>query len=712
MLTPEEKIALYSTLFCTRRDVFARRWEKPDGSAAGYAPVYTDYARTAYKEMTDHDIENHLRGHVALGVYPLLQDNTSHFIVADFDKKDWRTQCAHFYATCQKYHLPLAIEISRSGNGAHAWCFFAAAYPAMKSRKIFFTLLREAGCIGTYEHNESFDRLFPNQDRHVGKGLGNLIALPLQGKSRKSQCTVFVHPHTFEPIADQWAFLQNITKCSIAHADRIYKKCVSDEDEGLFAKNIFTENSHLSDKKLHVFVESKLCMKNATVPPIVAKHVRDNLNFLNSAYFAKVRSGFSTHTIEKFFKTIDVDDNFVYLPRGYQEKLYAFLREQNIDYTVIDKTTVHEKCDMNLAAELHDYQKDAVAAFDDKTMGVLVAPPAAGKTVMGLALACEKKQPALIITHRQNIFDQWVGSVENFLHISKKDIGRYCAQTKTIKKPVTVAMMQTLARAGNVRDIVGQFGCVIIDECHHVPAKMFRTMVAQIPSRYLFGLTATPRRKYNDEKLIYAYIGDVVQTVTPQSSQESDKSTLSPKKVHVLESDFAIPYTIGTSHFAHVLKLLSHDISRNALITQNIHKEIAKQRRVLVLCDRVEHSEALWYHLREKADVLVLNGNLSARQKRYRTKRIANGTFQVVIATGHLFGEGTDFDCFDSLFLVSPISFEGKLIQYMGRLRNSAKQKHIFDVRDPQVEILEKSFTKRLRVYKKQHKSGEIILLY
>ncbi|MBI4067858.1 hypothetical protein HY413_00420 [Candidatus Kaiserbacteria bacterium] len=222
MFSRKERVDIFRSLFSGRKDVFARRWEKWQGGVSGYAPVYADQDKEHYELLTDGWIEKHLIGTATLGVYPLLKDHTSNFIIADFDGDHWQNAVQKFLKICSAYALPVAVERSRSGNGAHVWCFFSSPCPAHKSRCIFLKLLREAGCIDPLEKNEGFDRLFPNQDYLSGKGLGNLIALPLQGESRKYGNTVFVDPNnSFIAVADQWAYLQGLQQVRPEQLDQL-----------------------------------------------------------------------------------------------------------------------------------------------------------------------------------------------------------------------------------------------------------------------------------------------------------------------------------------------------------------------------------------------------------------------------------------------------------------------------------------------------------
>lgn len=193
-LSIDKKLQLFRSLFKGREDVFATRWEIPAGSSSGegksgYMPAYLydpyrykahkmkggtfqSYTDKKYLPFTDDQLTKHLKGEQLIGVYPLLQDNTSWFIAADFDELNWIADSKKFMDCCKARNIPANLERSRSGKGGHVWVFFSHAYAAFKSRKIFLSLLTEAGVISVFDKNSSFDRLFPNQDRLSGKGLG------------------------------------------------------------------------------------------------------------------------------------------------------------------------------------------------------------------------------------------------------------------------------------------------------------------------------------------------------------------------------------------------------------------------------------------------------------------------------------------------------------------------------------------------------------
>jgi len=717
-LSPQEKIDIFKNLFRGRKDVFAMHWEKADCSAKGYTPVCLnewkrgicyklqrrkckDCPHKKYVGLNEYYIDQHLRGNKVFGIYPLLDNNTSYFLVVDFDGKHWKKDIMKYYKKCKEYELPVYIERSRSGEGGHAWIFFNEKYPAYKSRDIGTNILRGAKIIDQFAKEDSFDRLFPSQDTLSGKGFGNLIALPLQGKARENENTVFLDPsNKLKPFNDQWEKLKFAKKISIKRLDKIYNKFNKD------SKNVKVSNN--SKSALNIIIDKQIFINKMYLPKILITFLREELNFANSDFLIKMRIGISTYGMEKYFKLIETKKDYYTIPRGFKNNLINFLNENSIKFNLENQRKKVKKVDYKSSCELYDYQKDAVNDLLIEENGILVASPGSGKTIMGIEIINRLGQPALILVHKKQIFNQWLERIENFLGIPKREIGQFCGNKKKIGKQVTVAMMQTLSRIENFDKEYGDnnFGTIIVDECHHIPAKTFRQVITQFNPYYLYGLTATPKRKNNDEKLIFIYIGKILHTIDRNNNEiESTKENKeSDIKVTIKKTDINVPFKIKVDNFQVLSKIITFDSNRNKLVVDDITSEVDKNNKCLVLTERKEHVDVLSYYLKGKYELVILTGDLTEKQKRERIKQIDSSNFQILIATGQLIGEGTDFPNLNCLFLIYPFSFEGKLTQYIGRIQRGKNTKgRIYDYRDINIEYLEKFYKKREKYYNKNN---------
>lgn len=712
-------VLLFMSLFKGRNDIYAKRWEK-DGKS-GYSPAY-EVDWTAYRAfkakggkfsdfpnkrpllLTTEIIRDHLTGEQTIGIYPLLMDNTSHFIAADFDKENWQEESKTFVNVCTEYNVPAYLERSRSGKGAHVWIFLEDNYPANKSRAIVFELIRKALELSEFEKGVSFDRLFPNQDYHTNQGIGNLIALPLHGTAINDQNTMFLDPQTMEIIPDQWQYLKLVRKISINDLDTLYKTLVEGDNQLLSAKNPLVANK-TKQKQLTIIIGNRIKLPKVNLRPQLVTFLREKLNFFNTEYLVKEKMGISTYQTEKYFKLISESGRYVLLPRGFLSEFITFCKEQNIPFKIIDERKLQREVTFTPKVTLYDYQQFSLEEIADQEFGVIVAPLGAGKTVLGLKLIANKSQPTLILVHRKQLLDQWVERIQSFLSIPKKNIGQFSGNKKTVGKEVTVAMMQSLIKMDEEekRKVVDAFGTIIIDECHHIPATTFRELITQFNPYYLYGLTATPKRKYNDEKLIYYYIGEILTTINPENTVQKPKQKKGEKHtiVETCQTELRVPFDRKIDTFEVLSKVLVYESNRNTLITQNIFKKVMAGKKILVLTERKEHVEVLNLYLKNHCEVLTLTGDDSVSKRNLKIEQLKLGHFQVLIATGQLLGEGLDLPVLDCLFLVYPFSFEGKLIQCIGRIQRSENQKVIVDYVDQNIPFFSKMFKKRSKFYQK-----------
>jgi superfamily II DNA or RNA helicase len=709
VLNEKQNIELYKSLFNGRKDIYAVRWKKDERS--GYMPAYKvdwsdynkhkaqggtfkDYKNKEYLPFDDSTIEAHLTGKETCGIYPLLEDNTSFFIAADFDKENWKETILKLYKICLKYNIPAYIERSRSGNGGHLWIFFEKAFPAEQSRKIMFEMLRHSGIISHFEKEPSFDRLFPNQDYHSGKGMGNLIALPLNGKSIKDGNSCFIDPNSFEPYDDQWIFLQEIKLISVDTLKVLYEDLFNEKPSEVFVSS----TSKVKDAELEIIIKNQIYLKRNQLRKKLIVFLREQLNFYNSDYLAKKNLGKSTFNTEKFFNLIEESKNEVMIPRGFSASLVQFCNKENIPYKIVDKRSKKDPVDFESEIKLLEHQEIALEKIREKDFGVIVSPPSSGKTVIGLEIIAEKRQPALIIVHRKQLFDQWIERIQDFLKIPKKEIGQIGNQKNKIGKLITIAMIQSLSRVQDFKEIANTFGTIIIDECHHIPAKSFRETIVNFNSFYLYGLTATPKRKNNDQKLIFVYIGNILHQVNQHDYlQEKNIRT----EINIKETDLFVPFDYKIDKYETISRILIHDTQRNSIIINDIEQNAERFKTILILSERKAHVDILNLYLKEKYETITIHGDDSESTRKSKTEQIKQGHFKIVISTGQYFGEGIDISNLECLFIVYPFAFEGKLIQYIGRIQRSEKPPVIFDYRDSKIDYFEKMFRQRKRYYNK-----------
>jgi len=701
----KDQISLFRSLFNGREDVFAIHWQK--GNKSGYMPAYQydpylyrlhkikggtfkTYNDKSYRPLTDEQIQKHLVGEQSIGLYSLLKDNTSWFIAADFDKKKWAEECIVLIKACKGISIPAYLERSRSGKGGHVWIFFNQPYPAIRSRKILISLLEQTGIFSIFDKGSSFDRLFPNQDFHSGKGLGNLIALPLHKASWEQGNSCFVDEH-LNPYVDQWEFLSSIQKVNIEHLDKIYQS--------------FTINPPLSSApiginlgKLHLILGDSVRLNRSAMVPKLINFLKEELNFANSEYFIKKKAGRNTWGTERYFKCIEETENEVIVPRGFVGRLLRFCKQGEIDFDFLDERNKHNAVHFAANLSLRSHQKIAVKAAIKKEFGVITAPPGSGKTVIGLKIIAEKQQPALIIVHRKQLLEQWVERIQAFLSIPKNEIGRIGQGKAKLGKDITVAMIQSLGKHINKQegqDLCSSFGTVIIDECHHIPAKSYRNTISKLAPFYQYGLTATPFRKGNDGKLIFIHLGEIIAEIKPQEIEAYKRA-----RIIIRNTSLDVPFNSKTDQFETLSKVVVHDSARNKLILKDITAELYTGKKAVIITERKEHIDALYQFLKQTFETITLSGEDSERSRKTKWKILNDGNYQALITTGQFFGEGTDLQNASCLFLVYPFSFKGKLIQYIGRVQRSEITPIIYDYRDYKIDYLNRLFLKRNTYYR------------
>lgn len=717
----EERLTLYQSLFRGRSELYARYWEK-DGRS-GYSPAYDfiweefnrfragggsfkDFENKKLIPLTPDVLKKHLLGQYAIGIFPMLSDNTSFFIAADFEGPSWQQNSLRFIEGCETAGLHPCLERSKSGDGGHVWIFFETPFSCSRGRQIILEILRKALKLSEFDREVSYDRLMPNQDYLNKDGVGNLIALPLQGLYARQGNTLFLNPADLTPFPDQWEFLRTVHKHTEAELENAHWAVFDTSAEG-------ASIPHTNGKSLSVLLGNKLVLARPGLTPKIIGFLKEKLNFVNSDYLVKRRLGKSVYKTPKFFKLIEETPDAVVLPRGFAGQLTSFLKDQEIPYRFTDARPAPEQVKFSNNIKLLPEQLSAVERAMQFESGVIVAPPGSGKTLLGLELVARRKLPALILVHRKQLLLQWAERIESFLGIPSREIGQYYSAKKKSGENITIAMMQTLARMEDLSDLKHRFGTIIVDECHHIPAKTFREVISQLNARYVYGLTATPKRKHNDESLIYLFIGDMIVEMpgVRQSPGQTPGDDLfqeheSPRII-IRDTNLQIPFNFTTDNFQLLAKLLCFDTARNRMIVRDIIEQVRLGRKVLLLSERKDHLEVLALYLKGLCETIVISGDDSKSAREAKLQQIDAGHYQVILSTGQFFGEGLDIKNIDCLILAFPFSFEGKLIQYMGRLRSNGTEKIIIDYADGKIPFLARQFQQRRRYYKKLNREAD-----
>jgi superfamily II DNA or RNA helicase len=337
-------------------------------------------------------------------------------------------------------------------------------------------------------------------------------------------------------------------------------------------------------------------------------------------------------------------------------------------------------------------------------IGVFVAPPGSGKTVVGANLIARRKRSTLILVHRTQLLEQWIAQLSLFLNLRPKEIGQIGGGRRKPNGSLDVAMMQSLVRKGEVDDAVATYGHVIVDECHHVPAVSFERILREVKARYVVGLTATPQRRDGHHPILQLQLGPVRHTVDANSAVASRAFD---HKLLVRETEFCLSGDTAELGIQDIYRQLAQDDCRNRIILEDIVQALEEQRSPILLTERRDHLEYFAERLRGlTSNLIILQGGMKTKDRRAAIAKlttIPETEERLVLATGRFIGEGFDDARLDTLFLAMPVSWKGTLVQYAGRLHRKYHAKtevRVMDYVDRNVPMLARMFEKRMRGYR------------
>jgi hypothetical protein len=653
------KIRLFMSLFKGREDVYAKRWENKNKGTSGYSPVCLNEWQSGIcakpkipcskcenkisAALGEDVIENHLRGNIVVGIYPMLPDETCSFLAMDFDDADWQKDSSVLRDVCVEFKIPVAVERSRSGKGGHVWFFFENPLPVALARKFGAALLT---CSMGRRHEirfKSYDRLFPSQDTMPKGGFGNLIALPLQKAARENKNSEFID-EKFQSYSDQWAFLSDIQKISEDRLDDFISELSPGHELGALRIDEQEETEkpwerHISKIKLEkndfpnqldIVKANMLFIPKAGISQRALNRLKRLASFKNPMFYRQQAMRLSTYGHPRVVSCTDETKDYLCLPRGCEPDLSSELEELGIDIRFIDKTYCGKRIDVEFNGQLRDEQSLALEYLLHHDTGILSGTTAFGKTIVAIKLIAERKVNTLILVDKVNLLTQWKDKLSEFLIVNeplpeppptakkkrgrKKKIGvigQIGAGRNTLSGIVDIAIMQSLSRQGEVKECVKNYGMIIADECHHASAFTYEQILKTTQAKYVYGLTATPTRKDGHHPILFMHCGPIRYRDNPKKQAENR-----PFDHYIVPrfTSFKVPLDRDGKDVS--IQELYAEITNNEFRNQQIIADVLKNyhqgRNCLVLSLRTAHVELLANKLKEEVpDVVILIGSTS-----------------------------------------------------------------------------------------------------
>lgn len=753
----DKLVAYFLTLFQGRRDVYALR-----GSKGGYFPQcynrWKEYCpkqnsqkgvscqKCPYKEWKALDREvgkDHLLGYKdnctdVIGLYPLLEDDTCKLIVFDFDNhdnknsenNDWKDEIDAIRKICHENGIDVLIERSRSGNGAHAWILFKEFVPASLAREFGLLLIEKGSQSINLKSFRYYDRMFPTQDH--SEGLGNLVALPLQGQALRQGNSAFVDEN-WNPYYDQWKLLTTVHQLSKNEIEEhIYKW----KEELSIPQTLLTmdlgkrikpwkkdENFHSEDviERLSIVLADGIYVDTLSLQPRIQNQIRRLSAFDNPIFYKNHNLGFSNWNQPRVIYLGEDINDYIKIPRGLLETLLNKCHSSNIEYEIVDKREKGKPINVSFTGKLRDEQLTAASDLLNYDNGVLNAATAFGKTVVSSYLISQRKVNTLIIMQSVSLIDQWVDELHRFLEINE-DLPVY--KTKTGKEKQRKDLIGVLHGSKNtltgIIDVVSvnsiydnegncrlnhEYGMVIVDECHHGASHVFENVLRQINSKYIYGVSANDKRIDKLEKKVYMQLGPIRHQYT--SKERIEKQSID----HHVYPRFTRIMALGDSKndLNSAYAFISKNENRNNMIISDIKKCIEENRTPIVLTRYKDHAKSLYESLKKNVldHTYLIYGDHTLKENEEVRKTILALSHDepfILVATSQSVGEGFNVPRLDTLFLTSPVSGEPLVDQFLGRINRDYKYKKsaiVYDYVDSHVHYFNNMYKKRLSAYRK-----------
>ena len=760
----------FFSMFWGRQDVYAKRSVNKETGKAAYYPQCNNFwtnvchkkikdginckncKNRSYKTITKKDILNHLQGNAynasdVIGVYPLLSNGTCRFMVFDFDNHDkdaeekdfansddtWVEEVESMREICVLNGIEPLVERSRSGRGAHVWIFFDKPIAASLVRKFGFALLDKGAEQINLKSFKYYDRMLPAQDSlPEDSAVGNLIALPLQGKALQDGNSAFIDGN-WNAYPNQWETLFNKPRLSQEFLEEKIKEwsniiddiaanaAESDREKPWNRMQHFNKND--VEGKLHIILSNGIYVDNTNLKAAMQNRIRRMAAISNPVFYKNQAIGTSNYdTARWIYLGKDHLSGYIQIPRGLQDELWENIKQADIDYEMEDERQQGRKINVDFKGELRPEQDKALKELIRYDNGILHAATAFGKTVVSSAIIAQKKINTLIILESSALIEQWKEALEKFLNINE-GLPTYETKTGRVRKRksligtlqgahdsmtgiIDIAMAGSLCKNGKYHKMMNEYGLVLIDECHHSASETIANVLKEVKAKYVYGVTATPKRGDGLEKINYMLIGPIRYSYTAKEKAKEQGIQ------HLVYPRFTMtvpPRGVITDkmHPNEAYEIIHNNDVRDEQIIEDVKNCVAAGRTPVVLSRYKDHSEKFYERLKSYADhVFLMTGNNSKKEHRKileQMHQVDKNESLILIATGSLVGEGFDFPRLDTLFMATPVSFRGVVEQYAGRLNRDYAGKEnviIYDYVDNHIPMFNNMYMKRLKAYK------------
>ena len=761
-----DKIASdFFMMFCRgRKDVYDLRYTNPRTGKTGY---YTqcfnrwnrdchlqkrdgvrcrDCELKSYKPVTLSLIKAHMNGNDPNGndvaaIYPMLENNLCQLLVFDFDNHakgaeqndhantddGWKDEINALRRICKNLNVEAVAERSRSGRGAHLWIFFKEMIPARLARRFGFALLEKGAESVNLKSFRYYDRMIPNQDALPEGGLGNVIALPLQGMALKEGNSAFVDENwnAYEDQLKVLAGIKRLTRREIENYLSLwYSAGNSGKDDGSdvpWDKNSGMEPGSVKGT-VHIVLADRIYIDASGISNKAKRQIRRMATISNKQYFQNQAMDIPNYDESRFIYLGSDEGKYIVLPRGLKEELLKKFDEAAIEYQIEDKRTRGKKLNISFKGELRGSQIPAVETMLENETGILHAATAFGKTVVCCDIIARRGVSTLILVDRADLMNQWLNRLSEFLDIDeefpeyktktgrvrkrKSLIGNLQGTHDTLTGIVDVAMIRSLKKKDGFHPMLKEYAQVYFDECHHAASDSAIEVLQEINATYVYGVTATPKRGDGKEKINEFLLGPVRYRFTAKDRAEEQNidHLVYPRFTRTVKPHHLSKTPYGNDAF----ELIRNNDVRDEQIIRDVTDCVRAGRTPVVLTKYVDHAKRLAERLRTCADRLILligaNGTKARRAQVEELNRVTVSESLILVGTGSLLGEGFDFPRLDTLFMVTPVSGESVVEQYVGRLNRDYEGKKnviVYDYVDSHIPKFDKMYAARLKAYKK-----------